>query len=201
MEKYPILLPTLVASLVALGGLHYCSSITDQPERVPAIENSFNSIINIGATAAQLDPTLVEAVVQEAAGRRDVLAREAIEFVRPAKRGGGGDVSFGESVRLDRAAVEAFPEEYQPPKREEAEPLGRVQVELRAIDLDSGRRGWAGVIPTISEERKKIIMLAEADPTELLRRRRFEARAEAIYEVMPSGERKLRRYQILQVLD
>src|SRR3546814_9943611 len=101
------------------------------------------------------------------------VARNAVDSVAPARREPGASIEMTVGVISD-AAVRETP---SPELMEQVQPaevivkLRAAEVQIRALDLDSGRRGWAAVIPDLSSRRVSLRVVPGIDLEQLAQER------------------------------
>lgn len=148
-------LSTLLLGMMLTGGFLYLKATSPEPQ--PNIEINNSNIISIGAGSLQKDPKelrdIIEAVVKE---DKQKFADNVAKFVKPAKRDLDATITFNENeqLRIQAAAIKEIPSRVKrlPPEKTVQE-LENTEIQIRATDLDSFKRGWAAIIPSISEKR------------------------------------------------
>jgi len=160
----------------AIGGLIVFGLTKCSPDAPHTTEFFNNTIINIGAEM-ELDVGDVQLLLD---GVRDKkrLARDAVEFVRPAK----GDPSA--TIENDALPALAIPPEviaetplhYEPPEqREQTVIYTNVPVLIYASDRDKRETVWAGMVPGVIDRRIRFILDDSVDPAQLHGRTRVHA--------------------------
>jgi len=154
------LLSVIIVTMALTGGSYYLgkSNNTEAAEN-NVIENNINIVINNGAKMIQMEPDEFRSVIEDSITDKDKLAKDSIKFIKPAKRDTGADITFDEDpdISVSNDSVQAMPRFLTEPEPEEAiEDFDKIEVVIRATDLDSNRRGWAAIIPSISNKRVKL---------------------------------------------
>ena len=123
-------------------------------------------------------------VIDSAIKDKDKLAKNAIKVVNPAKRDPEASITFNgnEELRINNESVKAMPRSIQEPEDEEfIEDYKNIELEIRAIDLDSTKRGWAVVVPDLHNKRVRLQLDPTVDPEDLLDKRRVNANVTVIF--------------------
>ncbi|AHE97103.1 hypothetical protein [Thioalkalivibrio paradoxus] len=178
----PQLLSAIILVLILSGGAYYLGK--DAPEQRATIEANNNTIINIGAGMVEMSAEEFQVVVEAAIKDKPKLAKDAVRVVKPAKLDPTASITFSdnEKLQITPEAVRAMPR-YMAVQEEEQfiEDFKKIEMELRATDLDSTKRGWAVVVPQLSERRVRLQLDPTVNPEELYERRKFTANATIIF--------------------
>lgn len=135
------------------------------------ISNSPNSMI-INFPAGALSEEIRTQVSQEIAkrvGNKNDYAKQTLNFFKPMQHDPGAAISLGEGeskAEISAKTIAKIPTKYVAKKNNRFEDMSSVEIELRAIDLDSKKTGWAGSIKGITD-RVKIEIDPTIDPSEL----------------------------------
>lgn len=178
----PLLLSAIILVLILTGGAYYLGK--DTPEQRAIIEANNNIIINIGAGMMEMSAEEFKLLIEAAIKDKAKLAKDAVRVVRPAKLDSEAAITFNneEKLQITPEAVRAMPRYVAEPEEEEfIEDLPKIEMELRATDLDSTKRGWAVVIPELSERRVRLQLDPTVNPEELYERRKFRGNATIIF--------------------
>jgi hypothetical protein len=141
-----------------------------------------NTIINIGAGEVKLTPEALQAIIESSVKDKKDLAKNAVNFLSPAKGEKNSSVSLDSEgiVNIDSASIEETPIKYETPKQTQTEDLKNVTINLRALDLDSKKSGWAGAIAD-KTERLKIELDPHVSEDEIRGRTQFKADVTLIF--------------------
>lgn len=193
-EETPVLkaiaVSTVIGSLVYLGSVWAIGTKEAAPAGV-AINIADSNFIAIGAEAYQVSPEQFVAVI-EAVGSIDKkkLAQSAAKVVAPAKREEGAEIVMAGNDRLliPNATVSQVPDTVEFDAFEIDQPHRDVDLEIRATDLDSTSRGWAGVIDGIANRRVKLLFADGVNPEALAGK--LKVRADVIVKSRMSPKSK-----------
>lgn len=120
----------------------------------PNITANNNTIINIGAGEVKMTPEAFQAIVESAVRDKKGAAENAVKFLAPAKKDPNSSVVIqGEDlppIEITPAAIAESPKAVDYPKNQKIEDIHQVQIELRAMDRDSKKSGWAGKITNMT---------------------------------------------------
>lgn len=153
------LLGAIVLCLVLAGGLYVLTKSNAPAEQKISIEANQNVIINIGADITGLTNEQFKAIIDSAISRNDQLKKDAVKIVRPAKREPDSSITMNneEATSINSSAIRAMPSitpEIDQP--ETIDDFKNVEIQIRATDLDSTKKGWAAVVPGVSDRRTKM---------------------------------------------
>ncbi|MBA5761454.1 hypothetical protein H2O73_03770 [Vibrio sp. 404] len=167
MNKNPNFLSAVLVAMILAGGAYYLgkSSTSSDKEAKATIEANNNTIIKIGAGMVDMSAEEFTNIVISAIKDKEKLAENSLNVVKPAKLDPNATITFNEDphIKISNASVRAMPEYKSKPEIAEdvIEDFHDVRLEIRAIDLDSTKRGWAVVAPSLHKRRVKL----QLDPT------------------------------------
>lgn len=181
----PQLLSSIILVMILSGGAYYLGKDKSASAQQKAtIEANNNTIIQIGAGMVELNSEDFKAIIDSAIKDKDKLAKNAIKVVNPAKRDTEASITFNgnEELRIINESVKAMPRSIQEPEYEEfIEDYKNIELEIRAIDLDSTKRGWAVVVPELHKKRVRLQLDPTVDPQNLLDNRKINANITVIF--------------------
>lgn len=179
------LLSVIIISLILIGGAYYLErDRSSTPEQKTTIEVSNNKIIQIGAGMVDLSAQDFKAIIDSAIKDKDSLAKNAAKVVAPAKLDPNASITFNDNdeLRISNDVVRAMPRFVQEPIEEEyVEDFKNIELEIRATDLDSNKRGWAVVISELHKKRVRLQLDPGLDPEILLGKRKITADVTVIF--------------------
>lgn len=159
------------------GSLFYGYSVLTHNNSDPSantgslINNSPNSMI-INFPAGALSEEIRAQVSQEIAkrvGNKNDYAKQTLNFFKPMQHDPDAAISLGDGegkAEISAKTIAKIPTKYVAKKNNRFEDMSSVEIELRAIDLDSKKTGWAGSIKGVTD-RVKIEIDPTIDPSEL----------------------------------
>ena len=181
----PQLLSSIILVMILSGGAYYLGKDKSAtPEQKATIEANNNTIIQIGAGIIGLSSEDFKAIIDSAIKDKDKLAKNAIKVVNPAKRDPEASITFNdnEELRIQNESVKAMPRFVQEPEDEEyVEDHINIELEIRAIDLDSTKRGWAVVVPDLHKKRVRLQLDPTVNSEDLLDKRKVNANITVIF--------------------
>jgi hypothetical protein len=181
----PQLLSSIILVMILTGGAYYLGKDkTATPEQKATIEANNNTIIQIGAGMVDLEGEDFKALIEGAIKDKDKLAKSAIRVVKPAKLDPEASITFNDNTELQisNESVKAMPRYVQEPEEEEfIEDFKDIELEIRAIDLDSTKRGWAVVVPELHKKRVRLQLDPTVNPDDLLDKRSVIANVTIIF--------------------
>lgn len=174
-HRIPVVGPIIVGA-VMLGASYAVTRMAVRDASIPgtsvSIQNVRDSVILVGADALHIPAEQFRAAMERQTGNAFNLASNACKVIRPAKTAdGNAEITIDGNDRL-KIVSEAVRETPVRVERSPEEPLMRTytneSVVIRALDLDSPKKGWAVVVHSISEKRLKMEIAADVDRTRLL---------------------------------
>lgn len=159
LMKNKKLLGAIVLCLILGGSLYLLTQNNAPPEQKISIEANQNVIINIGAEITGLANDQFKAIIDSAISRSDQVKKDAVKIVRPAKRESDSSIIMNNDAEtsINSSAIRAMPSitpDIDQP--ETIDDFKSVEIQIRATDLDSTKKGWAAVIPSVSDRRTKM---------------------------------------------
>lgn len=153
------LVGAIIGALITGGGIYLLNKLKGPEEQKQALQANQNVFIINGANLAGVNEDQFRSVIQGTLARNEHLPKEAVKVVRPAKREGEASIMLNQDphATIANQAIRAMPS--SPPDDEPLETVDDffdVEIQIRAIDLDSTKRGWAAVVPSISSRRTKM---------------------------------------------
>ncbi|MBO4121095.1 hypothetical protein J5T34_10200 [Cupriavidus gilardii] len=131
---------------IALYGVTLAVNALKTP--APNIQANNNTIINIGATEANMTPEQLAEIIAGAVSDKKELAKSAVKLLKPARNDPDASLRLDDSdvLVVTPAAIREAPKKVEIDKQRKLEELHGVEVQIRATDLDSKKTGWAGMI-------------------------------------------------------
>lgn len=188
-----------IAGALMLGVYGAISGCAKNASDVPHVEVKDNVIIQLGASELSLKPEEFIAIVDKAITRRSSLPADAVDVVKPAKTG-GGSIKLNDEVLLTSDLVARMPNEAPPTKTEDVVYHEKVDLYIRATDLDNSDKGWAALVPDISDDRIRLELSPAIRAERLYGQRKIVANINAVYSEDAKGTRVLRKYILEQVV-
>jgi hypothetical protein len=186
------LVGAIIGALITGGGIYLLNKLKGPEEQKQALQASQNVFIINGANLAGVTDEQFRSVIQGTIERNDHLPKEAVKVVRPAKREGQTSIVLNQDPQttIGSQAIKAMPT--SPPNDEPAETVDdfyNVEIQIRAIDLDSTKRGWAAVVPSISSRRTKMHIDPHIKVQNLLEKTTINGDITVIFRYDESGAR------------
>lgn len=164
---------SIVGKIVAfaVGGLVMYGAMKALPtgSNAPNINAYNNTIINVGGEIG-LEAESFKALLDATSDKKS-LAKESVKALAPAKQDPKANITFEgyPSLTIPSEAVAEAPQHYEPiqPTQQELT-YENVQILIRASDADKREKGWAGLVPGITDKRTKFIIGEKVNPEDLL---------------------------------
>lgn len=157
----------LIGALV-VGGLGLLPSDPAQSGALSNIQGDNNAVVIIGAEAYQTSPEAFQKAIDSAVGKtsKKRTAQAALDATAPAREQGAAMEIEGDGqvvpVISEKTAA-SLPRTISSPDSSEDQSYKNVKVSLRASDYDSAVKGWAGTIPSLVDQRTRIVFANPAD--------------------------------------
>lgn len=148
----------IVAALVGAGAYY---AAHDDPQAQVQINANNNTIIAIGAESYNVSPEDFARVLEVAIGAdKKRLAGDAAKVLAPAKHDPDAAVQIAgqNGLVFTPTTVQATPTHPEFGTYEFDQHVPDVDLEIRATDRDSSKRGWGGVIPGLVDRRVRLIL-------------------------------------------
>jgi len=186
------LLSAILLVMTLTGGAYYYGKTNASSENKAKLEANNNIVINVGADFVEMKADEFRSAVEAGVKDKEKLTKNAVRFVKPAKRDPEAHIRFDndKKLQINPEAVKAMPSHVAEPEPEEAiEDHDRVEVIIRAVDLDSHRKGWAAIIPDISERRVKLQLDPHIDGEQLMQHPAAIANVTGIFKYDEEGKK------------
>lgn len=170
-----VVIGAVLAAVIGTGA-YYASNLTRGSGQTTITANN-NTIINLGAGQVDMTPEAFRAIVETATRDKKELAENAVIFFKPARADSKAGITIDEnkSMVFPASVISATPVAVKVEANEKVEHLSDVDLEVRATDLDSTKRGWAGVITGKIDRRIKLKLDEGVLPADL---NKFKVRAD-----------------------
>jgi hypothetical protein len=163
LAERKLIVGAIFLALVLYGGRIAVGRLFGPKEARDVIEINNSTIIVVGAELADVAPEQLRQIIEKTTKDGGKLANEAIRVLRPAKGTTPGALIVDQEPRLTilPETIETMPSQVFPDKPEERlEPYKNVELEIRATDLDSFKKGWAALIPEVAGKRRVPLQIA-----------------------------------------
>lgn len=163
-------LSVIILALILLGGAYGLSKIPSDPKNQTTIEANNNVIINLGAGMIEMSPDDFRAIIETSVKSKKNLAQDAIKVIMPAKKDQRASITFDDDPQTSLTAetIRAFPRYVPSDATDEIiRDYKNISVIIRATDLDSLKKGWAAVVPEVSDKRVPLQLDPNIDPNYL----------------------------------
>ncbi|WP_141113224.1 hypothetical protein [Chromobacterium haemolyticum] len=190
------LIGALILSIIGYG-LYLGATATGSSKAATTINVHNNVIINIGAEQANMAPEQLAKIIESAVTDKKANAKDAIEFVRPAKRDASATITVEDQALLvmPKEVIQQSPSSLEIEEHPVEQEHKDVDLNIRATNLDSQSQGWAALIPGLIDKRIKLVLADGVDPKQVAGK--FRIRANVLVHSKPQGKKKeMQPYQI-----
>jgi hypothetical protein len=155
------------------------------------LTNCHDVAIATGASTLNMTKDEFGDILRRNAGNVFNLASNSCRVLLPAKSGAGSVVvDDAGSLTIPKAAIAEVPAAVErPAEKPQSQLFERETVELRAMDVDSRTKGWAIVVPRITNKRLKVELDPVLDANAIAYHSRVTADVELFYRVTDQGDR------------
>jgi hypothetical protein len=201
-------LAIIILALILAGGSYYFSKDKHcDSERQVVIQNNNNIVIEMGAKLFAITSEDFQDIIERNIKDKDKLSRDAVRIIKPAKRDDEASITLNndeslriqaetvrampsqardienESLRIQAETVRAMPSQVRVIEDEEyPEDFDNVDIVIRAMDLDSIKKGWAAVIPSLWKNRIKLQLAPNIDSEYLMTHSQINGNVTVIFE-------------------
>lgn len=184
-----LLIAAILMAIVGYG-LHSAATVMGSDEAKQAININNNVIINIAADQAGMKPEQLVDIIKASITDKKANARDAIEFVKPAKRDPEASISMEgqQVVSITSDVVKKSPSSLNIEDVPTERLVPDVDLQIRATNRDSQTSGWAGLIPNLIDRRVRLVLSEEVKPEQLAGK--FTVRADVIIHSKAQGPKK-----------
>lgn len=192
----PQLFSAILLVMILTGGAYYLGkrkSASGAPDQKAVIEANNNTIIQIGAGMSGLDADYFKEVINSAIKDKDKLAKDAIQLIKPAKRDPAATITLNsnEELKINSESVKAMPSYIEDPEEEQdITDFKDLELEIRATDLDSTKKGWKVNIPELNSRRIRMQLDPSVSPEELGNKRSIKANVTVVFGYDKEGNKK-----------
>jgi hypothetical protein len=154
------------------------------------IQNQYNYTIKLGSELSGLTEYQFKHIIESSISSKTNLAKDTTKFIKPAKSDKDSFIYFDKEKEgcIPPEVIRAVPSSLQEDIADEyLRDFKNVEVLIRAIDLDSFKRGWAVVIGSISDRRIPLQLDIDIDPESLVGLRLFNGDVTVMFERVDNG--------------
>ncbi|MFP1783185.1 hypothetical protein ACLEDY_05630 [Lonsdalea quercina] len=155
----------VISCLLAYG--LYLASSAMSPETTSHFEANNNVIINIGAGETNLTPEGLKSVIETSVANKKALAKGALNAISPARGDENASLTIGSGssqITIPQETIRMAPTEVHFDDPSKSDDFEDVDIQIRALDLDTPSKGWAAVVPGIINKRVKLVLDPKLDP-------------------------------------
>lgn len=193
-----LLIGAVLTALVSYGAFLAASS--QKSVGATTINANNNVIINIGAGEVDMTAEQFRAIVETAVTDKKALAKSSVSLLKPARADGAASIVLdgNKSLTFSPDVILATPKELDFEKQEEVKHYPDVDLQIRATNLDSYKKGWAAVLPGISNRRLRLELDPSIKPSQVAGK--FEVRGDVsvIYKFDKSVNKLVPNYILLR---
>lgn len=193
----------IIGLLLAAGigyGISWALTTAKEPQPVPQEVTNYNVNINsvtVGEGDSALTGEQIVAVVDSLANKKEI-AKSSVEFISAAKKDPQSTILINdeENLKIPQEVIAKTPANYTPALQEEkVEPYQNVPLFIVASDKDHRKRGWYGSINGIVDDRVKLVIADDLNPSEL----HGQLNVNADVSVIKKFDKKANKYKVTEI--
>jgi hypothetical protein len=191
---------TLVGFVIAaaLGYGAYLFLRPGEPKPIH-IENSFNSF----GKDLNLDGDQVIALFEAAIKNKEDLKKDVVRVFHPAGTDKTSEIYVDKkpNLTITREVIAQVPKDYAKPEPDETfEVVSDAPLIIRALDLDDPEKGWAAILPELSEKRMPIEITSEIDILKIPVNKIIYGDVEVLMRKDAKGKKQIKRYTLKSLI-
>lgn len=193
-----VLIGAVIAAIVGYGAW-LAAKVGNQAGQT-TIANNNTTIINLGAGQVDMTPETFRAIVETAITDKKALATNAVKLFKPARSDGQASIVIdgNTSTTFPPEVIAATPRLAEVDRQERVEDLSDVDLQIRAMDMDSPNKGWAALIPGRVDRRVKLKLDPRVKTTDVAGRFAVRADVSVYYKIDRSGRKMIPDYILLK---
>ncbi len=194
------LIGAILAAIIGYGT--WLAAKISNPAGQATISGNNVTIINVGAGQLELTPEAFKAIVAAAIGDQKALVQETVKLFKPARSDKNASLVIDENplTSFPPEVIKAIPKSVNFPKQDRLENISDVDLEIRAMDLDSYNRGWAAIIPNKIDRRVRLKLDPSIQITEISDKFSVRGDVSVYYKLDRSGKNLIPDYILLRRL-
>lgn len=174
-EDYDTLITVCVMVLIFYGADYLYSKFKEKGNNSNINKQLDKLISDLALEMGCSEAYIRDVLKQKYEGQRlRKIAKAASRFFKPSKRQGNAGIKIG-NREIKRATVAEVPGDISDDAlepQETSKQYANVEVELHAQDRDYAKRGWAAVVPSVSDKRMRMHIFPPTKPEELWTRQK-----------------------------
>ncbi|WP_292935972.1 hypothetical protein [Noviherbaspirillum sp.] len=187
-----LIIGAIIGALIMGGGIYLLDKLKGPEEQKQTLQTNQNIFILAGANLTGITEEQFKSVIDGAISRKEQIPKDAVKLIRPAKREGSVSITLNrdEATTISSDAIRAMPNMVSNDEIPESiEDFQNIEIQIRAIDLDSTKRGWAAVIPSVDSRRTKMHLDPHIKATNLIGKTVIMGDVTVIFRYDQSGNR------------
>lgn len=160
-------LVTILSMVIAIYGISAVFKKLFPEKTADKLAAAHGQMIFVAGNYMGVSPQSIEnAVIKRlSGGMKQLVQKTAIDFFKPSKRGGDARIILPDGNFIPREAIAEIPSslDYYADDDVQQYPLQNVEIEIRAVDRDQKKRGWAAVISEVTGRRLKMEIYPTVD--------------------------------------
>lgn len=157
-------------ALISFGGYTVYDILRPEDAPVSPVINSNNTtIINMISADVGKDADAVREIIERAIPHSDSirLAKDSYKIFNAFGDSSAFKFNDFQDYNFPKEVVDAFPKNIDIDAVDELKDFEKVDVQIRAADLDSVKSGWAAKVPAVSDHRIKVKVADGVDVTKV----------------------------------
>lgn len=199
IKKHP-LFSLIVAILMYQGGKSAVHRFTNDDTKSTKIEYKIENLYLYAEKEFNLDKENFRQVIENNTTDKKQLPYDVMNSLKPTRNDNKSEIIIDNKSEftIKREYINLIPDNSE--EVELTREFDNVKILIRATDLDSYRRGWGVIIPSISEKRVRLELNPIIDPSLLVGNEQVNGDVIAIYKVNDSGNLIPKIYYLERVI-
>lgn len=176
-QKYDSIV-TVLTMIIAVYGISTFFEWLKPTKQPKQLNKDYNALLLTAGECLEVPPARIESAITKrfSGGMKPLIQRASLDFLRPAKREKGARIITDSGSYISKEAIEECPGDIDFALQEDSNqyPLQSVEIEIRALDKDRKKTGWAAVIKDVSKKRLKMQIYPTIDANKIFGKERIK---------------------------
>lgn len=202
-HKYDTIV-TIVAMLLVIHGIEAFYKRIFPAKKPESAQKDYTQLITVAGDLIQVPSSKIDEKVKErfSKGLKILLQKTALDFIKPARREKGVKIYAPDGSVISSATIQEVPKDTDLFDEElEQIPMQNVEIEIRAIDKDRKKQGWAAVIKDATEKRLRVEVYPTIDAKKIYGKDKIRGDIILVNKKDEGGEYKPHMYNLIKVYD
>lgn len=176
-DKYDSIV-TVLAMIIAIYGISTFFEWLKPAKQPKTLDKDYSTLLQTAGNSLQMQPAQIERAVTKrfSGGMKPLIQRASLDFLRPAKRARGAKIIAADGSYISKEAIAECPGDIDFAIQEDTDqyPLQGVEIDIRALDKDRKKTGWAAVVKDVTKKRLKMQIYPTIDVKKVIGKERIK---------------------------